>query len=255
LHTSSDRDALERAAVALGQSTNPGDVALLGQYLRDREFLARLDNLNDLPTRHFGRVIEALKGHPSPEVIKLCQMLADDPVSLEKDRKSFILELLTSVKPMSEQTAAAFARSNEQGYFAFNARLLVQNGSPRALALFESMMLDQSVEAESRVECLHKGIVPRRTDASILGAADRILVRTTERPIAAAVVESVFDYRQSWFGIESGISGPQPWKEGSPEALRTALRLADRALTRSEIGEPLREKIRRARAAIESLLA
>lgn len=256
LQTSTDRDALERAAITLAHSTNSADVALLGRYLRDRAFLARLDDLSGLQTRHLAQVMRALGEHPSADVVKLCQTLAEDPVfTAEADRKSFVLELLGSVKPMSEETAAIFARSNEEGYFAFNSHLMVQNGSPRALALFESMMLDKSVEAESRVQCLHQDILPRRTDASVLGAADRILARTAEPAIATAVAEAIFDYRQNWFGIESGISGPPPWNQASAEALRTALRLADRALTRRGIGGLLQERIRRERPVIESLLA
>src|SRR5579863_9172335 len=73
LRTSTDRDALERAAVALARSSNSADVALLGRYLRDHAFLARLDDLSSFPTHHLSQVMRALGEHPSPDVVKLCQ--------------------------------------------------------------------------------------------------------------------------------------------------------------------------------------
>lgn len=256
LKFSTDREALERAAVALARSGNPADLTLLSQLLREREFLARLDDLKNQKTRHLSRVMAALAEHPTPQIVEIALALAEDPVFVaEGDRKSFVLELLAKVRPMSDRTAGVFQRSNEEGYFAFNARLLGENGSPRALALFESMMLDRQVQAESRVECLHVSIVPRRVEPQILRSADRILTQASERAIATAIVESVFDFNQRWFGIESGISEPPPWQSASTESLRSALALADRALGRRDLNAALRAKVSRVRDNIASSLA
>src|SRR5262245_26220757 len=230
LKSSTDREALERAAITLARSGDAGDFALLGQLLRDREFLARLDDLNNVATFHLSRVIAALAEHPTQQLVDLCLTLAEDPVFLENDRKSLVLEFLASVKPMSERTAAVFQRSNDEGYFAFNALLLAGNGSPRALRLFESMMLSKDVPAEIRIESLHRSVLPRRTDPVILASADRILSRTSERIIVNAIVESAFDFQQQWFGIESGIPAAPKWENTSTDGLRGALALADKAL-------------------------
>src|SRR2546423_12777830 len=113
LKTSTDREALERAASTLARSGDEGDLALLGQLLRSREFLARLDDLSNLQTRHLSRVMAALAERPTPQILELCLTLAEDPVFVaEGDRKSFVLELLAKVKPMNEPTAAVFQRSN-----------------------------------------------------------------------------------------------------------------------------------------------
>jgi hypothetical protein len=111
------------------------------------------------------------------------------------------------------------------------------------LKLLESMMLDKSVPTESRLQCLHISIVPRRMELPILGMADRILSRTSERPLANGVIESVFDFQQRWFGIESGISEPPPWSDASSESLRAALHLAEKAEARPGLNPSLRKKV------------
>ena len=252
LQSSTNRDSLERAAIALARSGNAQDLARLGQLLRDRSFLARLDDLARAPTVHLQRVISALGERATPQVVELTQTLAEDTVfaSGPGDRKSFVLELLGAVKPMTEQTAAVFERSNEDGYFAFNCRLLAENGSAAALGLFEKMMLGQSEPAESRVQCLHLAIVPRRAQPEILRLADQILSRTSEREIAAGVIESVFDFQQDWFKVESGISKPADWPSVPVEARRAALALADKALARRDVGARLRSTVSSARQSI-----
>ena len=120
LKSSTDREALEHAARTLARSEDAGDLALLGQLLREREFLARLDDLSKPESLHLSRVIAALAEHPTPQAVELCLSLAEDPVFVaEADRKSFVLELLASVKPMAERTAAVLQRSNAEGYFEF----------------------------------------------------------------------------------------------------------------------------------------
>jgi hypothetical protein len=255
LKSSTDRDALEHAARTLARSGDAGDLALLGQMLHQREFLARLDDLSKPESLHLGRVIAALAEHPTPQAVELCLSLAEDPVFVaEADRKSFVLELLASVKPMAERTAAVLQRSNAEGYFEFNARLLAANGSPRALGLFESMMLDKTVPVENRVECLHVSFLPRRMQPEILRSADQILSKTSERNLANGVIESVFDFRQQWFGIESGISEPPPWTSASPDSLRAALQLANKAEARPGLSPSLHKKVASARETIAQAL-
>jgi hypothetical protein len=247
---------LQRAATALARSGDASDIALLGQLLRDRGFLARLDDLKNAATAHLRPVITALGERPTAQKIELCLTLAEDSVFVaEGDRKSLVLELLAAARPMSERTAAVFQRSNAEGYFGFNALLLIDNASPRALTLLESMMLDSSMALEERTELLHKTIVPRRTQLAVVRLADRILTRTRERSLAHAVTESVFDYRQEWFGIESRIAGPPAWDSASTEALRAAVAFADRALARRDVNDRLRAIVGRARLTITRTLS
>ena len=97
---------------------------------------------------------------PSPEVARLCLDLVDEPFYLEHDRKSIVLEALAAVPLMEPETADAFRRANQEGYFAFNALLLAANSSPVALELFRSMVSGEQLDVEGRVELLHRGILP-----------------------------------------------------------------------------------------------
>lgn len=253
LRSSTDGDALERAAIALAVSKKAAPIALLGQLLRDPSFLTRLDGADPSKT-HLSAVLQALAEHSTAQVIELFGSLAGDPAFVAGDeRKIMLMELLARVKPMTEQTAAVFERSNEEGYFAFNARLLTENASPRALALFETMMLDKDTPVESRVECLHVSVLPHRTELPILQAADRIVSRASERGIVIGVIESVFDFRQTWFGIESGVSGPPAWRTASAESLRFAAVLAAKVLQR-DLTVSLHNKVERERGTIVRLL-
>jgi hypothetical protein len=255
LRSSTDGDALERAAMSLARSGTPSNLELLGRFLRDPGFLRRLDPSPDLKTVHLSKVMSALVEHPTPQVADLCLTLAEDPAFVAvDDRESFLLEIIAKVKPMSQRAADVFQAANEQGYFGFNARLLTANASPRALALFETMMLDKETPMESRVECLHVSVLPHRTELPVLQVADRIVARVSERNIVIGTIESVFDFRQEWFGIESGISGPPAWRTAPPDSLRFAATLASRMLQRRDLTASLRNKIERERGTIQALL-
>jgi hypothetical protein len=255
VRSSSNRVELEQAASALAGSSDPRDLTLLGQLLRDRGFLGRLDDSEKLQTLHLGKVMETLASHPSPQTAALCLTLANDPVFLaEDDRKSLLLVALAAVKPMSVRAVAVFQQTNEEGYFSSNAVLLAGNGSPRALTVFESMMLDHEVPIARRIDLLHASIVPRRTELPILGEADRMVSRTSEPALAAGVIESVFDFQPSWFGRTSNIRMPPPWTSASPDSLRAALQLAEKAEARPRLSPSLRKKVAQEREMIARAL-
>jgi hypothetical protein len=69
------------------------------------------------------------------------------------------------------------------------------------------------------------------------------------------VVESVFGFRQEWFGIESGISQPPAWENASDDALRSAVTLADKALRRLDLTAALRATVSQARRTIAQVLS
>jgi hypothetical protein len=256
LQSSTDQDTLERAAISLAHSGTAGDLELLGQFLRDPQFLSRLDPLPDRQTLHLKSVMAALAERPTPQVANLCLRLAEDPAFMAvDDRTSFLLVILAKVKPMSQQTVDVFRDANERGYFGFNVRLLTANASPRALAQFETMMLDKDTPVESRVECLHVSVLPHRTELPILQAGDQIVSRASERGIIIGVIESVFDFRQTWFGIESKISGPPAWQTASPDSLRFAAALAAKVLQRRDLTASLHNKVEHERGTIVGLLS
>jgi hypothetical protein len=243
LETSTSPQELELAATDLAFSDDPEALDALGKFLRRSEFLDRLDQAEDPAgdTAHLSRVMSPLIERPSPEVAWLCLRLVDEPVYLEHDRKSFVLEALANVEPMSADTVEAFRRANEEGYFASDALLLADNGSPAALELFRSMMADQAVDSEARVELLHRSIMPGRNLLPILQVVAGLMADGLEEPVAIAAIESVFDYQTAWFRIHGPV--PPGWRTASDDTLRFVIDLGAQAKRRPNLPPHLAEAI------------
>lgn len=259
LESSEDRAALVEAAIALASSGNANAVAELGRFLRRGEFLARLDDLTDphLKTRHLSAVMRSLENQPSTAVSEVCLTLADESEFLaDQDRMIYLLPALAAVRPMSAEAAAVFRRTNAEGFFSANAPLLAENGSPRALELFEAMIEDASVEPEDRVDALRTSILSRRTEVPILESSKRLLSSGLEEEVMFAVIETLFDFRsKEWFGPAVGAPTPPPWEGASDDALALLLRLADQAKARGALPAGLREAIDRSSGEIEEVLS
>lgn len=243
LEAATDPEELEAAATELASSDDPEALEALAVFLRQSEFLDRLDEPGSYSRlTHLTGVMTALIAGPSPEVARLCLDLVDEPMYLEHDRKSFVLQALAAVPQMETETAEAFRRANQEGYFGFDALLLAANSSPVALELFRSMMSQKEVEPEVRVELLHKGIMPNRTRLTILQMVSAMMDDDLEEPVAAAAIESVFDYQVEWFKIH----GPTPpaWRIASNEVLQYVIELGDRARPRPDLPASLPPAIR-----------
>lgn len=238
LEGSTSAEELDLAATELASSDDPNALEALTAFLRRGDFLDRLDEPNSPnQTQHLSAVLMPLADRPGPEVARACLELVDEPLYLEHDRKSLILEALAAVVPMTTETAEAFRRANDEGYFAFDALLLARNGSPVALDLYRSMMCDNEVDAESRVELLHKGLLPFRTNLVVLQAASRIMDAGLEEMLTNAATESVFDYKTEWFMIH----GPTPpsWRTASDDVLKYVVELGHRLKGRANLSATL----------------
>lgn len=234
LQSSTDAEELVAAATELARSDDPDALHALGIFLKQSEFLDRLDEPNS-PNRvtNLGHVLSALSAAPSPEVARLCLQVTDEPIYLEHDRKSLVLEALAAVVPMSSDSAEAFRRANEEGYFAFDALLLARNGSPVALELFRSMMGEKDIDPDSRVELMHRGILPYRTRLTTLKMVAAMLSDGLEEPVIVAAIESVFDYKPEWFTLH----GPTPpsWRSAASEILHYLIALGASVKARSDL--------------------
>lgn len=254
LESETGPEELETAAGELASSDDPRALEALGLFLGRSEFLEKLDPPGSYnPTIHLSGVFVSLSGSPSPEVTRLCLRLVDEPMYLEYDRKSLVLEALASVVPMTPDTAAAFARANEEGYYAFDALLLAQNGSVVALDLYRSMMSDQTVDAEARVELIRKGILPYRNQMTTLRTAAALIDSTVEPVIAKTAMESIFDYQPEWFLIHGPV--PPPWRTAPEEVLRYVLQLASAWIGNQKVPASLMPAMERTTATVRALLA
>lgn len=272
LERSADRVALERAAVALVASGDATALTRLGALLGQGPFLARLDDLDtrSLKTRHLGQVLAALAKHPSPTAANMCLALAmNDTYLADPDRKTFLLRVLAAVRPMSEEAAEVFRDANAEGHFSLDAILLASNGSPRALALLQSMLADRSIPIARRIDAIRFTVYTHRTEPPMLELVGHLLARGSahaethpfessasdgdmrasmarERELEIALVESVFDDRpEAWFDPSSFPPPPPAWESASTEALSHALVVATSVEARRDLPDRLRIAVRR----------
>src|ERR1700728_2599335 len=259
LETSRDRGALEQASIALAASNDSASLAALTSFLRRSEGLARLDDLSDpsWKTSHLARVLHELEQHPSPATAELCLLLVNDPVFLaDDDRKIYLLPALAAVRPMSQEAVEVFRRTNGEGYYNLNVRLLVKNGSLRALALFEEMIRNDEVPAARRVDALHAAVLAYRTALAPLQAVDRLLAGDLNDAVRVGAGETIFEHRsREWFGPKKNPPEPQPWESASSDALQFVLALAEKVRARGALPPPLLESVHQTVTLIREILA
>lgn len=257
LDSSTDRNELLLASVDLALSDDPRDLELLGQYLRRPDFLGRLDNLTDPSTKtlHLARVFEPLIARPSLDTADLSLTLSrDEAFMAEPDRLIYLLRALAAVRPMSEEAAELFRHSNTLGYSSINAPLLGANASPRALALFESMVARKEEPVARRCDWLHMAVLPNRTQLAILQMCERLLALDIEPDVQVGVIESVFDYQpRQWFGLHA--PRPPAWRSAPPEVLRFVMEWGVKVRTRPNLPERVMAAIVSTLTAVRALVA
>ena len=259
LHSSAVRERIAEAACRIAASGAGGALGLLAAQLRTRDFLARLDAIDDPreAVNNIRRVFEALERNPSEFTAKLCVILANDPeFSMLPVRLNYLLPALAAVRPMGEAAAAVFRRTNGEGYYSLNAPLLARNGSAAALGVFEEMILGGTIADDDKVYLLHHSVVPARTDFPLLEMCARLVNGQLPAVVAEAVVESVFDYRERpWYGNALRPPRPPSWESASSESLRFAGRWAHELLERGGLPAALLEAVRGSEALIAGILA
>jgi hypothetical protein len=259
LQTSSDRNALVDAAKQLADAGDPQSLAFLEGMLVRKEFLARLDELHNpsAKTYHFRQVFLAIENRPSAQTAELClHLLANADFLVEPDRKTFVIAALFAVRPMSKEAAHVIKQSNTEGYFSANLPLLTKNGSPRALALFEEMILDKSQDTESLVGDIHSAVLPQRTNPDLLVVIDRLLaVSSLDNKIVVGLVESIFDHQsRRWFGPTRFPPLPPEWETAPDHALKLILALSARARTFKSLNASQLAAVDRTTATVRALL-
>ncbi len=229
LETSHEPEQLVAAADALAVSANSSALLVLGRFLVSEAFLARLDVLDDpqLKLTNLRHVLGVLEANPAEATGRLCELLAAHPGFLaDPDRVLFLLPTLAAVRPMTAGAEAVFRATNADGFFNANGPLLVANGSPRALALFEEMIADASAAADDRVDMIHRAVLSHRLQATVLAACVRLLGRGLEPEVEAGLVETLFDYHErEWFGVARFAPTPPPWSAAETAVLQSYLQL------------------------------
>lgn len=202
-------------------------------------------------------IISALAGAPIPEVASLCLDLGRDPDFLAVDERLIeLLQALAAVKPMTDEAVAFFAAQNPRGYAPSNAILLGRNASPKALALFETMLYAPGAELDDQIETVRTSLLPVRTELAVIESLSRLLRRNNAASLEVALVETLFDYQPAkWFGKIRDYPKPPPWSEGSNAALTKALTVAKRQRSNKRLPAELRRTVRETAEQLQAALA
>jgi hypothetical protein len=122
--------------------------------------------------------------------------------------------------------------------------VLLDNGSPAAIALFERKLADPSHDEDSKTGWLRSDVLEHRNDLLLLEACERLLADPLSPSTQVALVEVLFDYRPAeWFPPSASHSAP-PLTAATPEALDQLVKDAVVALTMVELGDEQRRIVR-----------
>src|SRR5438094_6791899 len=137
---------------------------------------------------------------------------------------------------MTEAAVNVFRQTNAEAYYNLNVLLLVHNGSPHALALFEEMIRDGEIPEDQRVDALHAAVLPYRIELAVLQSMDRLLDGDLPEEVRRGVIETVFESETGqWFGPRRFPPTPPPWESATSEALEFVLLLAGKVTARGSI--------------------
>lgn len=250
LRESRDRQALLSSAVTLVVSEDASAAFALLTPLSERDFLARLDDVGD-PTRDMDNLAQLFRvlarNHP-PNMGRLCEILYREPDFVELPaRLNLLLVALASISPASPEGAEVFRATSREGYASVNGPLLVANESPLALQVFEELIAEEGLDVETKVDLLHRSVLPRRTSLPVIEMCARLLGRGLPQEVEDGIVETLFDHQSKrWFGPALSPPTPPPWDLAANEALDLLIALAGRYPSAMAIGTEL-ERLRNAR--------
>jgi len=250
LATERDPARLEAAAVAVASSGDVAAIHKLATHLGTRSFLRRLDPVKkgqwDRDRRM--QIFAALRDHPNAATEALCIYLVHNPEfsSLPGGLNS-LLSALGAVQPTSKEGAAIFLETSRSDYFEVNGPILAQNASPRALAVLEELMSDQTIDPEVRADVAHRSLLPVRTNPAVVEMCARLTAsQRVDTRVRIAIVETLFDYQaRRWFGVRMYQPVPPPWSSAT-EAGRNALTsLGKQLLSQPDVPAELRAQIQK----------
>jgi hypothetical protein len=250
LNESRDRGALLSSANALAASGDPSALFALAGPLSEAEFLARLDDVENpaMDMDNLMVVFRSLAEHPASNTGRICEILSAQPGFRDNpSRMNLLLVTLARVRPTTPEGAEVFRTSNGEGYAGVNGPLLVQNESPLALQVFEEMIAEDGLNVATKVDLLHRSVLPKRTSLPVVQMCARLLDRHLPPEVKDGIVETLFDHQSKrWFGPVMSPPVPPSWELATTEALDRLIALASRypsaTVTRTQL-----EQIRQTR--------
>jgi hypothetical protein len=105
------------------------------------------------------------------------------------------------------------------------------------------------------VDSVRRGLLPVRTEHTVLELIHRMLDAKLPTDLRVALVETMFDYQPAqWFGKVGSPPTPPPWDNATKSALELALELADVARADKHLPAPLRNRVAATRQQIAAAL-
>jgi hypothetical protein len=219
-----DPKALVHAAQVLASSDDPLDHRALATAFADEGFLARLDDdgayqgrINQL---RVARVLRTLCKKVDASRAAVLVGLTGSATFLAQDlRIDLLIKACASVRPSPPEIVAFWDAhcQPEDGFGNLTIAALIDNGSPPALELFVTKLLDAAHPEDDRVEWLRQNVLPHRHDVDLVRACRQVLARGLQPPLDLALVQVIFDYRpEEWYRpatvreapATDGLTGP-----------------------------------------------
>ncbi len=199
------------------------------QLLSSGDFLGRLDSAQDYRSGNrlrVSRVLEAVSDNSAPAARRvMVQLTLNKTFLADISRVTELLRFSVNQRPPPPEVLAFWDKycQPDDGFTPITVTVLVENGSPAALALFEKKMGDSGHSDGAKIAWMHSRILPHRNDAALLESCQRLLLGGLPERLRGELVESLFDYKPEKWLLPASVSTP-PDRLLATEAARAELR-------------------------------
>jgi hypothetical protein len=251
IRDSGEASELLTAAIKLASSDSAGDHEALGKELRSSAFLARLDDkekyTGSIADLRLTRLLDTLAANRTPSVDKVLLSLAQDSVfQAHPLRMILVVRALSSIRPSPLEAIHYWdSRSEPDSPLLLDIiEAICTNQSPPALELLDKKMAGVGYAVSERIFWMRKLILPRRNDAPLLAACERMLMASLPESLRPALVEVLFDYQPSKWYRGDDPPKPPPRSEMAPEARKILERIGRFSLDKIKLTGEQEKKVR-----------
>jgi hypothetical protein len=240
------------ALLADARSAEPARHHNARQQLETPSVLDALDSAEDYANAgrfrlRVAQVTLALARNPSPTAAMAFLALTTSETFLAHDERIFsLIRTSAPIRPAPPPLADFWDRHCQAGdcFSPTTIGVLLDNGSPAAIALFERKLGDPSHDDDSKAGWLRSDVLEHRNDLLLLEACERLLAGPLSPPTQVALVEVLFDYRPAeWFPPSASHSAP-PLTAATPESLDQLVKVGVVALTMVELSDEQRQIVK-----------
>jgi hypothetical protein len=218
------------------------------QQLQNPQVLATLDSESDYADAvkfklRVSQVVEALANNSAPSATDCFLKLTKSEQFMAHDERIMALvRASVSIRPAPPELVAFWNQYSqpEDGFTPTTITVLVENGSPPALKLFEQKMLAPEHEDDDKIAWMRTRVLCHRNDLPLLETCERLLNGDLAEQLKPLLVEVLFDFRpQDWFRPSTKATVP-PRAQASNEALEQLLKVGLVALTMVRLNDEQR---------------